>query len=181
MSFGGDPIGIRGNIKRLVSTNPSTCQGKKHRWKLHTNTFKASSHAEVSKVQSEGAARASQIWPFVSLWEEFVWASVNVTAHSACTWRVDVLDQKSPAAVRGWSVMANTGRPGRSVADCRCASWSWGRWCNGCRSLYTARSPSPARAGGSATPGSPLPSTPTRQAMFMCSLQETVQLKRWWQ
>lgn len=57
---------------------------------------------------------------------------------------------------RGWGSRAP---PGHSWVGCRCASWFWGRWCNGCKSPCTTHWPSPTPGGGCAAPGSPSPST----------------------
>lgn len=48
-------------------------------------------------------------------------------------------------------------------AESRCSSWFWDRRCSGCRNLCTGRSPSPAPAGVSVTPGWPSPTVENRQ------------------
>ena len=63
-----------------------------------------------------------------------------------------------PAACWDWCVTESRVLRGRYAGGCRCASWSWGRWCNGCRNLYRAHWPSLTLIGGFATPEWPSPS-----------------------
>lgn len=57
-----------------------------------------------------------------------------------------------PAACWDWCVTESKALRGRSAGGCRCAFWSWGRWCIGCRNLYRAHWPSPIPIGGSGAP-----------------------------
>lgn len=57
-----------------------------------------------------------------------------------------------PAACWDWCVTESKALQGRSAGGCRCAFWSWGRWCIGCRNLYRAHWLSPVPIGGSAAP-----------------------------
>lgn len=87
-----------------------------------------------------------------------------------------------PAACWGWCVTESRGLPGRCAGGCRCASWSWGRWCNGCRNLYRVHWPSLTLIGGFATPGWPSPSegntgkeeTPSQHANTRNHFQNTI-------